>query len=164
MGEIDLPKGSNGEYLDMYAKIYLDDEDLLRKYAKRIREAYKVDSFEINTNMRGILKFYRECNKLNLDEIRKDYLMYDIFLEGIEYLNGESIGTIQIDKNKKEFGIQIFYQVKERGYATEIWNKATEIMKKIGIEDYREYRIYTFVNKATDHLLGKYGNPFDVNR
>ena len=164
MDDIDLPKRADGTFLDLYANIYKDDKQELLQYAKKVKEAYKIDEFELKTESHGILKFHRDRVILDTD-ILKDCIMYDLFDENTEYLVGKPAGVIQIHKNSKEFGIQIVYQddsllIERRGLATEIWKKAKQIMKIIGIEDYMDYEIFTFVPEATEHLRKKYGNPF----
>lgn len=169
MSNIDLPRNENGDYIDLYAKFYGNNEALMQAYAKKIKETYKVDSFQIKTESHGVLRFYRDRFTVSIDDINKNMLSYDIFEENIEYLGNKITGTIQIDRIKRIFLIQIFYQddrvaIERRGLATEIWKNAIEIMEKIGIEDYRGYTIETMVDVATKHLLDKYGNPFNPDR
>ncbi len=169
MKDIELPRNSNGEYIDFYARIYGNNKELMQAYAQKIKEVYKIDSFEINTKSHGILRFYRNRFTISIDTLNKNELSYDIFEENIEYLGNKITGTIQIDRIKRIFLIQIFYQddrvaIERRGLATEIWKNAIEIMEKIGIEDYRGYSIETMVDVATKHLLDKYGNPFNPDR
>ena len=169
MNNISLPKRVDGKYLDLYARIYESNQQLLESYADKIRQAYKVDEFEIKTESHGILKFHRDFNYLRIDMINHDKLMYNIYEEGFEYLGKKLTGTVLINRKEKKFRIQIFYQddkveIEKRGLATEIWKKAIEIMERIGIEDYSGYTIETMVDVATKHLLSKLGNPFNQDR
>ncbi len=164
MEKIDLPKRADGRYLDYYAQKWENHIPLLQAYAERIRGAYKVNDFNIQTEEHGTLVFHRAYVYITLDDINKDRLTYLIF-KSLENLGEKAIGAIQIDKKRKTLGIQIAYQddyvlIERRGLATEIWKKAVQIMEILGIEDYKDYDIYTFVDEATKHLKEKYGNPF----
>lgn len=166
MDNNDLLKNSDGDYFDVIARIFGDNEELMNKYIERIKSVYKVQAFELPTESHGTLKFYRRGAIIGIDEIQEDKLMYIIFDENVEYLSNNFTGTILIDKKEKSFRIQIFYQdeitpIEKRGLATEIWKKADQIMKIIGIEDYKDYDICTMVDQATEHMMKKYGNPFN---
>ena len=164
--EFNLPKAPDGEYFDAIARIFGENEELMKKYEERIKKVYKVQAFELLTERHGTLKFHRGSAIISIDEIQEDKLKYLIYDENVEYLSFNLTGTILIDKKEKSFRIQIFYQddiipIERRGLATEIWKMAPKIMEIIGIDDYKDYTICTMVDEATMHLLNKYGNPFE---